>query len=63
MNDAMYMALQSMIEQCNNSQQRNALYAAMDMLCDFWDDKWYSSSDEENKAFVRSYMISNFVCC
>lgn len=61
MSDEAYQALITMIEMTNNSSQRNALHAALDMLCDFYYHKWLTSSDEENKAFVKSYMVSNFV--
>ena len=61
MNDASYEALMMMIEMANNTNQKNALHAALDMLCDIWDDKWYSSTDAEKKTFVQSFMVSNFV--
>lgn len=61
MNDATYEALLMMIELCPSHAHKNTLNAALDMLCDVDDSKWYRSSYEDNMAFVKSYMTCNFV--
>lgn len=56
MNDAMYDAMQAMIDLCDDPKQKMAMEAMCDMLCDFVDIKWYRSTPEENTAFLARFM-------
>ena len=56
MYDAMYDAMELMIDLCNDPDQKRALNCMQDMLCDFYSQKWYDSSEAKNRRFVESYM-------
>lgn len=58
MDDAMYDAMELMIDLCDDPDQKRALNCMQDMLSDFCSRKWYDSSEAKNRRFVESYMYA-----